>query len=143
MNDKLTNTYPAEWEWSGCTRDGAPFRVRPIRPDDVERERAFIMGLSGASRYNRMMGTMREPSARLVDQFVHVDYQRTMALVAMTGEGSEECMIAVARYAESDSAMQTCEFAIAVAEEWQGRGIGTLLMRSQMDDAVIEASCKL
>ena len=115
---------PGAWPQYARTRDGVEYRVRPIRPDDRERDRAFIAGLSTQSRYSRMMGLVREPSAQLLDHLVRVDYRREMALVAVTGEGAEETIIAVARYGGNPA---YCEFAVAVADAWQGRGIGTHL----------------
>jgi acetyltransferase len=110
------------------TRDGIAYRIRPIRVDDALRERAFIMNLSEASRYNRMMDSLREPSTALIEQFVNVDYRRTMAIVATVGDGKDESIIGVARYA-ADADAAGAEFAVAVADEWQSRGVGTTLMR--------------
>ena len=115
---------PSAWPQYARTRDGAEYRIRPIRADDRERDRAFIAGLSAQSRYSRMMGLLREPSAELLDRLVRVDYRREMALVAVAGEGADETIIAVARYGGNPA---YCEFAVAVADAWQGRGIGTLL----------------
>ena len=115
---------PSAWPQQARTRDGAEYRIRPIRADDRERDRAFIAGLSAQSRYSRMMGLMREPSAELLDRLVRVDYRREMALVAVVGEGADEAIIAVARYGGNPA---YCEFAVAVADGWQGRGIGTQL----------------
>jgi acetyltransferase len=115
---------PSPWPQYARTRDGVEYRIRPIRPDDRERDRAFIAGLSAQSRYSRMMGLLREPSAELLDRLVRVDYRREMALVAVVGEGADETLIAVARYGGNPA---YCEFAIAVADGWQGRGIGTHL----------------
>ena len=113
---------PSAWPRYARTRDGVEYRIRPIRADDRERDRAFIAGLSTQSRYSRMMGLMREPSAELLDRLVRVDYRREMALVAVVGEGPRESIIAVARYGGNPA---YCEFGVAVADEWQGRGIGT------------------
>jgi acetyltransferase len=113
-------------KWPRCakTHDGVEYRIRPIRADDIERDRSFINNLSSSSRYNRMMGLMREPSAELLNHLVHVDYRHEMALVALVGEGADESIIAVARYGGNPA---YCEFAVAVADEWQSRGIGTTL----------------
>ena len=45
---------------------GVEYRIRPIRGEDAERERAFIMNLSPESRFRRLMYTLREPSAEFV-----------------------------------------------------------------------------
>jgi hypothetical protein len=67
------------------TSDGVEYRVRPIRPDDAQREREFIAGLSPQSRYQRFLHNLREPGDALIAQLVHVDGHRTMALVAVVG----------------------------------------------------------
>jgi acetyltransferase len=108
--------------------------VRPIRPDDAARERDFILGLSPESRFQRLMYTLREPSPEFVAQLVHVDYHQSMALVAVTGEGDAERIIGVARYAVDDTGVD-CEFAFAVLDEWQSRGVGTTLARQLFDYA--------
>jgi acetyltransferase len=115
-----------QWPYHCTTRDGAEYQIRPIRTDDTERDCSFIEHLSDSSRYNRMMGLSRKPSAELLDHFVHVDYRREMALVAIIGAGVTETIIGVARY---DGTPDACEFAIAVADEWQSRGIGATLAR--------------
>ena len=110
------------WPQYAKTGDGVEYRIRPIRTDDRERDRAFIAGLSTRSRYGRMMGLMREPAAELLDHLMRVDYRREMALVAVVGAGADETIVAAARYGGNPA---YCEFAVVVADEWQGRGIGT------------------
>jgi len=107
-------------------RDGREYCIRPIRPDDIERERAFIAALSPQSRYQRFLYAMREPSADLLSRLVNVDMHQTFALVATVGAGDNERIIGVTRYA-ADAEGRDCEFAVAVADDWQRRGIGTAL----------------
>jgi acetyltransferase len=120
--------YPAAWERNAQTLDGVPFRIRPIKIDDEDLERRFIVGLSPESRYRRMMCAMREPSPQLLYQFVHVDYKDDMAFVALAGGPADEHIIGVARYAR-DAYGPDSEFAVAVSDEWQGRGVGATLTR--------------
>lgn len=120
--------YPSDWERTASTRDGVPFRIRPIRPDDEKLEHDFIVRLSPESRYRRMMCVMKEPSAELLHRFVHVDYDRDMAFVALVGDPPDEEMIGVARYAR-DRTGPDSEFAVAVADAWQARGVGATLTR--------------
>jgi acetyltransferase len=107
---------------------GVDYRVRPIRADDAERERAFILSLSPESRFQRLMYTLREPSAEFVARMVTVDQHRDMALVAVLGDGTEEAIIGVARYSADENG-RDCEFAVAVADAWQCRGIGSTLTK--------------
>lgn len=113
------------WPRQAHTADGTGFRIRPLRPDDAERERSFIRDLSEQSRYRRFMHGMREASDALIEQLLDLDYRQTMALVAVVGEGALERIIGVARYcADNDT---ECEFAVVIADDWQCRGIGTAL----------------
>ena len=123
-----------QWPAQACTTGNVPYRIRPIRADDAERERAFIVALSPESRFQRLMYTLREPSDEFVAHLVNVDQHRDMALVAVHGEGSEEKIIGVARYA-GDADCTECEFAVAVADDWQCSGIGSTLTRLLFDYA--------
>jgi acetyltransferase len=119
------------------TSDGIVYGIRPIHPDDAGREREFIMSLSPESRFQRLMYTLREPSAEFVAHLVNVDHHRDMALVAVHGEGPQEKIIGVARYA-ADIHGQDCEFAVAIADDWQCRGIGSTLTRLLFEYAARE-----
>jgi acetyltransferase len=107
-------------------QEGIDYRIRPIRPDDAAREHAFILSLSPESRFQRLMYTLREPSPEFVARLVNVDQHKDMALVATLGEGANEKIIGVSRYC-ADEGGRDCEFAVAVADEWQCRGIGSKL----------------
>ena len=109
------------------TRDGTEYLIRPIVPEDAEREIAFVRSLSKESRYRRLMYSLREPSRDMVEPYVNVDYDRRMALVALYGAPGREQIIGVARYAWDDDAAAH-EFAVVVTDEWQGRGVGTRLL---------------
>jgi acetyltransferase len=134
--------YPAQWKRVAHTRDGVEYCIRPIRADDLLRDKDFIMGLSPESRYTRMFTVMREPSAALLEQFVHVDYHSSMAFVAVVGEEERERIIGVARYAAEPNG-RDCEFAVAVADVWQARGVGATLTRLLFDYARTQGFHKL
>jgi acetyltransferase len=123
-----------QWPLPAVMEGGVEYRIRPIRPDDAARERAFILSLSPESRFQRLMYTLREPSAEFVARLVTVDQHRDMALVAVLGEAEDEKIIGVARYAADENGLD-CEFAVAVADAWQCRGIGTTLTKLLFDYA--------
>ncbi len=108
-------------------RDGTEIVIRPIGPEDAEREQAFVRALSPESRYFRFMITLRELPPDMLYRFTHPDFERELALVAVTGEGVASRLIGVTRCV-ADSDGTDAEFALAVADEWQNRGVGTRLM---------------
>ena len=108
------------------TSDGLEYQIRLITPADADRERDFIARMSPQSRYHRFMHCLKEPSPAFIDRLVNVDQRSSMALVAVTGTGAAERIIGVARYA-ADADGPDCDFAVAVADDWQCRGVGTTL----------------
>src|SRR5438105_11666705 len=63
----------------------------------------------------------------MLEKFTRIDFGRDMALIATATIEGAETAIGVARYARLADDV-TCEFAITVADAWQGRGIGTKLL---------------
>lgn len=123
---------PIEYEW--ITEDGSIVTIRPIQPEDREIERAFVSGLSINSKYLRFFSAINDLSPQMLDRFTRVDYPREMAFIATLQVEATELEIGVARYAPG-SIDNTAEFAVVVADEWQGRGIGRELLRHLFDVA--------
>lgn len=116
--------YPSEYELDVVLRDGTGARVRPIRPDDADQARAFFEKLGPESRYFRFFRIKDTLEPEEIAYFTNVDYIDRMALVAITdGE-----VIAVGRYDREESGGDTAEVAFAVADDQQGRGLGTRLL---------------
>ncbi len=124
--------YPPELESTWHLADGTEVRVRPIRPEDAEIERYFVDNLSAQSKYFRFMNRMDKISPLMLARFTQIDYDREMALVAVVGEHTPEAKIlGVARYISNLDA-QSCEFALAIADDCQQQGIGRHLMQRLM-----------
>lgn len=107
--------------------DGTDITIRPIRPEDAEIEQEFVRNLSEESRFLRFMNTMNELTPTMLARFTQIDYDREMALIAITKKSGREIEIGVTRYAINPDG-ESCEFAIVVADTWQGRGIASRLM---------------
>jgi acetyltransferase len=108
-------------------REGTQIVIRPIGPEDAEREQALIRSLSPQSRYFRFMSTLRELHPDMLYRFTHPDFRHELALVALPGDGTAARQIGVARFA-TDPDDATAEFAVVVADEWQNRGVGSRLL---------------
>ena len=115
-------------------RGGFRVTVRAVQPDDADKLQAAIRAMSDESRYSRFMGTLRELPPALLDQAIQPRAGREMQLVAVTGEGAEETIVAGARYS-SESGSTECEFAVALTDAWQGRGLARRLLELLMQHA--------
>ena len=119
--------YPADMIDVVQVAGGARVVIRPVLPQDAELTAAFFRGLSGASRYDRFLSPLREPPPELLAHFTRVDYANHLALVAEVFTGERETVIAEARYVRHAD-RESAEFAISVAEPWQGKGIASRML---------------
>jgi len=119
--------------WHEKLRDGTPVLIRPIRSEDADLERRFIDSLSAKSVEFRFLGQVKV-SDDMVRRLTHVDPQTGVALVAVFQEPAGDREIGVGRF-HLDGDRATCECAVVVSDQWQGRGLGYLLMRHLIDIA--------
>lgn len=126
--------YPREFEHTVTLSNGTQILIRPIRPEDSAMEQAFVQGLSPASRYFRFLDTIKSLSAPMLKHFTEIDYDRHMAIIAVRDRDGEPEEIGVTRYVVTEPA-DTCEFAIVVADAWQGLGLGRILLQTLIEIA--------
>lgn len=107
-------------------RDGATLTMRAIRTDDTQRLRDFHTRLSLETIYLRFFATWPELPLAMAERLTHVDCEHQMAVVATSGTGDEEQIVAVVRYERAGPTVG--EVAFVVADDWQGRGIATALL---------------
>lgn len=120
--------------WSEILHDHSHVLIRPITRHDRDAERAFIEGLSAQSRRYRFLGQVRCPSERLIEQPTDIDYVHDVALAAVTTQDSQEKIVGISRYSTGQDGFD-CEFAVTVSDDWQEKGLGTLLMKHLIEVA--------
>ncbi|MBI5278015.1 MAG: GNAT family N-acetyltransferase [Burkholderiales bacterium] len=114
--------YPAELE--GVLAIGtARLEVRPIRPEDGQRLAAFYAAASPADLRLRFFLARREVPHSELARYCQIDYDREMTFVAISGDA-----IAGEVRAVCDPDNRQAEFAVQVASQWQGQGLGRQLM---------------
>jgi acetyltransferase len=126
--------YPTHLVSNWQLADGTHVLIRPLRPEDAALEQEFVRNLSEESRYFRFMDSVQELSESMLVRFTQIDYSREMALIAVKEEHGKEIELGVTRYAINPDG-ESCEFALVVADNMRGRGLGHKLMIVLMDTA--------
>ena len=116
---------PATSTWR--SPDGALVTIRPTRPSDGDIAQQFVRELSPEAGHFRFMGAVRELTPQMLAGFVGVDQNCEVALVATTSQGGRTRLLAECRYAVCRGS-NDCEFAVAVLDAWQRRGLGQRLL---------------
>lgn len=119
--------------WIETLEDGSHVLIRPLRAEDRELERAFLERLSPMTRKLRFHAEVKISDA-LLDRLMDVDYQQSMAFVALAHDGGELREVGISRYAASDTGGQ-CECALTTADDWKRRGLEQALMRRLIEVA--------
>jgi GNAT superfamily N-acetyltransferase len=107
-------------------RDGSHARIRQGHRSDRELLLRGFERLSPESRYRRFLGPIPELSKAMVRYLTEIDHHDHEAMIALderTGEG-----IGVARYVRNSERPDVAEVAVTVIDDWQGKGLGTLLL---------------
>ena len=109
-----------------CLPGGAHFTARPIHADDKPALLRFFDRLSAESRRRRFLGPKPRLTTRELAFLTEVDQCSHVALVAVDRNGA---IVAVARYNAWSDRPGHAELAVAVVDEWHGRGLGSALTR--------------
>jgi acetyltransferase len=106
--------------------DGTKLLLRPIHPEDEPLWHQFLKNCSQGSIWQRFRYLFKESTHDMATRFCFVDYDRTMAIVAEVNQAGERILAGVGRL-EADVDHTDAEYAVLVADAWQGRGLGSLL----------------
>jgi GNAT superfamily N-acetyltransferase len=120
--------------WREKLHDGSRITIRAISKDDEELELAFLKDLSPEFQRLRFLGLVRDPDAEVVHELTNIDPRREAGFIAVASRDGEEVEIGAARL-RVDADKTRCDCAVTVSEPWQGRGVGSLLMRYLVEEA--------
>ena len=122
--------YPS-YVFAETLRDGTAVTVRAAGANDGPKIRRAFLNLERDTVFTRFFGYKADVSDAELDRITGSDFERAVALLITIGAGEDEVVIGGASYFVSDSAAagRSAELAFTVEEDFQRRGIGSLLMR--------------
>jgi GNAT superfamily N-acetyltransferase len=122
--------------WSQSLLDRSHVLIRPITSKDEAAEHAFMQSLSDRARRFGFLGEADGPGEPMDEASAEIGRGHDVAFAAFTMDDSRERMVGIGRYSTDDSS-QHCECTVTVDDEWQGKGLGTVLMRHLIEVARI------
>ena len=108
-------------------RDGCRVEIRALRPEDRADLLAAVKRTSDQSLYRRFFGLKRSFTDQEAAFFINVDFVNHVALVALIDEAGRSVIAGGGRYIVVQP--RQAEIAFVVIDEYQGRGIGRVLVR--------------
>lgn len=127
--EALRGHYPHELDRTWQPAGAPAVAIRALRLADLALERRFIEGLSPQTLYLRVQYFATMASERDLERLLDLDYYDRLAVGGITQDATGETLVGVSRYARIEGTRRA-ECAIVVADGWQGRGLGTELMRT-------------
>ena len=137
LSELVIRPYPMQYVREWKLADGTPVFIRPIRPEDEPLTVDFHKSLSEETAHLRYFGFLKGEALisheRLV-QICYSDYDREINLVAerIQPGRNQRRIIAIARLIKSYG-VNEAELAIVISDDWQGKGLGTKLLRDLLE----------
>lgn len=120
--------YPGHIQGTHTFKSGLELRFRAIRPSDEEEMRRLFYRFSEESVYYRYFTPITAMPHNKMQEYVNIDYNRTMSIVALEGDAGKGKIIAEARYVKLHE-RPYAELAFIVDEDYQGQGIASYLLQ--------------
>ncbi|HUT09041.1 MAG TPA: bifunctional acetate--CoA ligase family protein/GNAT family N-acetyltransferase [Thermoguttaceae bacterium] len=118
--------YPEEFVTQRQMKDGTDVILRPIRPEDEPLWHDLVQSCSTETIRFRFSYLFKQTTHEMATRYCFIDYDRELGIVAEIEEEGKRKFIGVGRLV-ADVDHEEAEYAVIVADKWQGRGLGGLL----------------
>ncbi len=126
--------YPNQYESDWLLEDGMPLLLRPMKPEDESLVAEFLSNCSEDTVYFRYFKLIKKWTHEMLIRFTQNDYDRELGLMAIGLPPGPEVMMGVSRMVMAAD-RSTAEFAVIVADPWQGKGLGEKLIERVIEIA--------
>jgi acetyltransferase len=126
--------YPSQLESEEGLKDGRTCTLRAIRPEDTAALQDFVRRLSVRSKRLRFFSALSELPRHQLARYAQIDYGREMVIIATCQEEGQQRILGEARYSILLDG-RSCDFAIVIADDMAGQGLGSRLMNRLMEAA--------
>jgi acyl-CoA hydrolase/GNAT superfamily N-acetyltransferase len=120
--------YPTEINFQHTFKSGIGVRFRAIKPSDEEEMRRLFYRFSDQSVYYRYFAPIKTMPHSKMQEYVNIDFSRTMSIVGVVGEPGQGHIIAEARFVK-DQKRPLADVAFVVDEQYQSMGIATYMYK--------------
>ena len=107
--------------------DGLPVTIRPARPIDARKIQEHFYNLGEEDVVSRFFYERTQFESGEAEELAQIDYVEKLTLIAVVGEVGFEKVVGIGEYA-LDTADNTAESAFSVNREFQGKGLGKILL---------------
>lgn len=118
--------YPSDIQVRHLFKNDLNVRFRAIKPSDEDQMRRLFYRFSDKAIYYRYFSPIKTMPHEKMQEYVNVDYRDTLSIVALSGETSQQTIIAEARFARLPD-KPLVDIAFVVDEAYQGYGIGSFM----------------
>lgn len=120
--------YPEHLESYRTTNKGLEIFIRPVKFCDEPLLKDFFYSMSDEGLYRRFISVRKDMPHERLQEFVVIDYSQEMVILAVIKEGEKEVVVGLGQYG-IHTPTHTAEVAFAVRDDYQGKGIGTELLK--------------
>jgi acetyltransferase len=132
----VISPYPKEYISEFTLKNKKKVTIRPIRPEDEPMEAEMFTNFSKETERQRFFKEIKNIDHNQFARYTQIDYDREIALIAEVSDGKNKKMAGVVRLI-ADPYNETAEFAVVVADPWQGQGLG-----NKFTDAILAIAKK-
>jgi RimJ/RimL family protein N-acetyltransferase len=120
--------YPVDIVSKETFKNGVEVRFRALRPSDEEEMRRLFYRFSDEAVYYRYFSRIKSMPHSKMQQYVNVDYRRTLSIVGLAGEPGSDRIIAEGRFVKHQD-RPLADVAFVVDEQYQDLGISTYMLK--------------